>query len=64
MKGYDEVLEVLLQQPLLPLDDQEAQWHTALHLASEFSHRRCVRLLLRYQANAFTTDDVRVSLTK
>lgn len=58
MKGYDEVLELLLQQPRMPLDEPEAQFHSALHLASEFGHRRCVRLLLRHQADAFVSDDV------
>lgn len=58
MKGYDEVLEKLLQQSTTPLNEQEAQCHTALHLAAEFSHRRCVRLLLRYNSNAFVADDV------
>ena len=59
MKGYSDIMERLLQnKDEFDINEREIEGKSALHLAAEFGHKKCTALLLKNDADLFSTDNV------
>lgn len=58
VKGYSDVLNRLLQnKDEFDINDREVEGKSALHLAAEFGHKKCVAFLLKHDADLYSTDN-------
>lgn len=58
MKGFSDILDRLLQnKDEFDINDREVEGKSALHLAAEFGHKKCVAYLLKNDADLYSTDN-------